>query len=154
MCFFLGYYNDLPRIIVVQGNALDELGKCASSWDITTLQKPVYPTGTGENVKRNYIQGTQLQHQRWTDDPRWREIYGFNYDFIDRAKSYKTFYLEFELIEKGATVISRASDRKATVTIAFPEDVDTTTFENQLEGWITSVRPDLVDGDYKDNMYR
>lgn len=145
---------DLPRIIVTQGNALDELGKCADAWEITQLQRPQYPTGTGENVKRNYIQATQLQHQLWSDDPRWREILGFNYDFIDRAKSYKTFYLEYELTEKAATALSRASDRKATVSIVFPEDVDTTTFENQLEGWITSVRPDLVDADLKDNIYR
>lgn len=146
---------DLPRIIVTQGNALDELGKCGKGWDITELQRPQYPTGTGENVKRAYIQAAQFKHQIWSDEPRWREIFGFNYDFIDRAKSYKTYYLEFISSDKtGTTVGYTVADQKTTVIIAFPEGTDTSAFENLLEGWIATKRPDLIDGDYKDNVYR
>lgn len=146
---------DLPRIIVTQGNALDELGKCAQAWDITQLQRPQYPTGTGENVKRAYIQATQLRHQIWSDEPRWREIFGFNYEFIDRAKFFKTYYLEFISSDKsGTTVGYTVADQKTTVIIAFPEGTDTSAFENLLEGWIATKRPDLIDGDYKDNVYR
>lgn len=146
---------DLPRIIVTQGNPLDELGKCAKAWDVTQLQRPQYPTGTGENVKRAYIQISQFKHQLWSDEPRWREIYGFNYDFIDRNKFYKTYYLEFESSDKTGTAIGyTVADQKTTVTIAFPEGTDTSAFEALLEGWIAAKRPDLIDGDYKDNVFR
>ena len=63
---------------------------------------------------------------------------------MEFVSSYKT----------GTTIGYTVSDQKTTVILAFPEDTDTSAFEAVLEGWITSVRPDLVDGDYKDNVYR
>jgi len=146
---------DLPKIIVTQGEGLDLLGKCSKTWDVTQLQLPQYPTGVGENVKRAYIQSMQLRHQIWADTPRWREIYGFDYDFIDSNKFYKTIYLEFVSSDKSATTIGYSvADQRETVTLVFEENTNITAIENLLEAWITSVRPDLIDSDFKDNAYR
>jgi len=37
---------------------------------------------------------------------------------------------------------------------AFEEETDTTNFEKLLESWISSSRPDLIDSDPQDNLYR
>lgn len=148
---------DLPKIIVRGGTPLDELGLCNADdlWPVTVLQSPVYPTGTGENVKRNYIEATQLQHQVWCDTPRWREIYGYEYDFIKRNKYYKTFYLEFEALDKYTKNTGYGGmDIRTTVSFVFDEDVDTSNFEHLLESWIASARPDLTDGFDTTNLYR
>lgn len=146
---------DLPRIYVRQGDfvALEE-GKCADAWPVTLLQAPQYPTGVGEFVLREYIETMQFKGQRWSDDPRWREVYGFNYDFIKTNKQYKQFYLEFEALDKYNVNIPYGNDMKTTVVFAFEDGVDTTAFESLLEGWIQSVRPDLIDADPHDNLYR
>jgi hypothetical protein len=146
---------DLPRIIVTQGEGLDQIGKCDTGWAVTQLQKPQYPTGLGENVKRDYIQAMQLRHQLWCDTPRMREVYGFEYDFIDSNKFYKTLYLEFVSTDKTGTSIGyTVADLKQTITLAFEEDTDITAIESLLEAWIGSVRPDLIDGDFRENNYR
>lgn len=145
---------DIPKIIVTQGDTLDELGKCATPWAVTELQKPVYPTGTGENVKRNFIEAMEFQQQCWSDSPRQREINGYNYDFIKRNSYYKFYYLEFESVDKYDKFTNYANDMKVTVTWAFEETVDTTNFEKLLESWIGSVKPELIDSDYNDSQYR
>lgn len=146
---------DIPKIIVTQGEGLDLIGKCKSPWDVTILQRPQYPTGVGENVKRSYIQAAQLRHQIWSDTPRMREVLGFDFDFIDTSKYYKTIYLEFVSLDKTGTDIGYSvADKKTTVSLVFEETVDISAIETLLEGWIASVRPDLIDGDYKDNNYR
>jgi hypothetical protein len=147
---------DLPRIYVRQGDfvALEE-GKCADAWPVTLLQAPQYPTGLGEFVLREYIETMQFKGQRWSDDPRWREVYGFNYDFIKTNKQYKQFYLEFEALDKYQVNIGYGgNDMKTTLVFAFEDGVDTTAFETILEGWISSARPDLIDADPHDNLYR
>lgn len=147
---------DLPRIYVRQGDfvALEE-GKCADAWPVTLLQAPQYPTGVGEFVLREYIETMQFKGQRWSDDPRWREVYGFNYDFIKTTKQYKQFYLEFESLDKYQVNIGYGgNDMKTTLVFAFEDGVDTTAFETILEGWISSARPDLIDADPHDNLYR
>jgi hypothetical protein len=148
---------DIPKIIVTQGEGLDLIGKCKSPWDVTILQRPQYPTGVGENVKRSYIQAAQLRHQIWSDTPRMREVLGFDFDFIDTSKYYKTIYLEFVSLDKTGTDIGYSvADKKTTVSLVFEETVDISAIETLLEGWIASVRPDLIDinSDYKDNNYR
>lgn len=146
---------DLPRIYVRQGDyvALEE-GKCADAWPVTLLQAPQYPTGLGEFVLRDYIETMQFKGQRWSDDPRWREVYGYNYDFIKTNKQYKQYYLEFEALDKANVNIPYGNDMKTTIIFAFEECTDTTQFEALLEGWIQSARPDLLDADYHDNLYR
>jgi len=146
---------DMVRIIVRQGEYVELDDKCATRWAVTELQKPVYPTGIGRNVLKEYIDIQSIKGQRWSDDPRWREIYGYNYEFIKKDKYYKHFYLEFEAIDKFFTATGfGGNDFKQTIVFAFEEDVDTTNFEKLLEGWISSARPDLIDSDTQDNLYR
>ena len=146
---------DLPRIIVRQGDFVELENKCSTRWAVTELQAPVYPTGVGTNVKKEYIDIMSTKGQRWSDDPRWREIYGYNYDFIKAGKFYKHFYLEFEALDKYFTSTGfGGNDFKQTIVFAFEEDIDTTNFEKLLEGWISSARPDLIDSDPQDNLYR
>jgi hypothetical protein len=146
---------DLPRIIVRQGDFVELENKCSTRWAVTELQAPVYPTGVGTNVKKEYIDIMSTKGQRWSDDPRWREIYGYNYDFIKANKFYKHFYLEFEALDKFFTSTGfGGNDFKQTIVFAFEEDVDTTNFEKLLESWISSSRPDLIDSDTQDNLYR
>ena len=84
-----------------------------------------------------------------------REVLGFDFDFIDTSKYYKTIYLEFVSLDKTGTDIGYSvADKKTTVSLVFEETVDISAIETLLEGWIASVRPDLIDGDYKDNNYR
>lgn len=138
---------DLPKIIVTQGEGLDTVGTCGTIWPVTTLQKPQYPTGTGENVKRSYIEAMQFKGQQYFDQPRWQEIFGFDYSFIDTAKFYKFYYLEFEMLDKyNKNTGYGGMDIRTTVVFAFPEEVNTLAFEQLLESWIASARPDLVDG--------
>ena len=146
---------DLPKIIVRQGESIVEVGECNDTWDVTTIQFPQYHIGNGTNVKKQYIEYMVFKHQRWNDSPRWREIFGYNYDFIDTSKYYKFFYLEFEAIDKyNKNTGYGGMDIRTTVTFAFPEDTNTTAFENLLESWINSARPDLIDADYRDSLYR
>lgn len=146
---------DMVRIIVRQGEYVELDDKCATRWAVTELQKPVYPTGIGRNVLKEYIDIQSTKGQRWSDDPRWREIYGYNYEFIKKDKYYKHFYLEFEAIDKFFTATGfGGNDFKQTIVFAFEEDVDTSAFETAIESWINSVRPDLVDADTQDNLYR
>ena len=146
---------DLPRIIVRQGDFVELENKCSTRWAVTELQAPVYPTGVGTNVKKEYIDIMSTKGQRWSDDPRWREIYGYNYDFIKAGKFYKHFYLEFESLDKFFTSTGYGgNDFKQTVVFAFEEETDTTNFEKLLESWISSSRPDLIDSDPQDNLYR
>lgn len=138
---------DLPKIIVTQGEGLDTVGTCGTIWPVTTLQKPQYPTGTGENVKRSYIEAMQFKGQQYFDEPRWQEIFGFDYSFIDTSKFFKFYYLEFEMLDKyNKNTGYGGMDIRTTVVFAFPEEVDTLAFEQLLESWIASARPDLVDG--------
>jgi len=146
---------DLPRIIVRQGDFVELENKCSTRWAVTELQAPVYPTGVGTNVKKEYIDIMSTKGQKWSDDPRWREIYGYNYDFIKANKFYKHFYLEFESLDKFFTSTGYGgNDFKQTVVFAFEEETDTTNFEKLLESWISSSRPDLIDSDPQDNLYR
>ena len=146
---------DLPRIIVRQGDFVELENKCSTRWAVTELQAPVYPTGVGTNVKKEYIDIMSTKGQKWSDDPRWREIYGYNYDFIKAGKFYKHFYLEFESLDKFFTSTGYGgNDFKQTVVFAFEEETDTTNFEKLLESWISSSRPDLIDSDPQDNLYR
>ena len=146
---------DLPRIIVRQGDFVELENKCSTRWAVTELQAPVYPTGVGTKVKKEYIDIMSTKGQRWSDDPRWREIYGYNYDFIKAGKFYKHFYLEFESLDKFFTSTGYGgNDFKQTVVFAFEEETDTTNFEKLLESWISSSRPDLIDSDPQDNLYR
>ena len=146
---------DMVRIIVRQGEYVELDDKCATRWAVTELQKPVYPTGIGRNVLKEYIDIQSTKGQRWSDDPRWREIYGYNYEFIKKDKYYKHFYLEFEAIDKFFTATGfGGNDFKQTIVFAFEEDVDTSAFETAIESWINSVRPDLVDADTQNNLYR
>ena len=46
---------DMVRIIVRQGEYVELDDKCATRWAVTELQKPVYPTGIGRNVLKEYI---------------------------------------------------------------------------------------------------
>lgn len=146
---------DLPKIRVRQGESIVEIGACSKPWAVTTIQFPQYPTGNGTNVKKQYIEGMVFKHQEWADTPRWREIYGFNYDFIDVNKSYKFYYLEFEAIDKyNKNTGYGGMDIRSTITFAFAEDVNTTAFEALLESWINSARPDLIEADTTSNLLR
>lgn len=145
---------DLPRIYVRQGDFVELENKCNEPWPVTLLQTPQYPTGLGEFVLRDYIEVMQFKGQRWSDDPRWREVYGYNYDFIKTNKQYKQFYLEFEALDKYNVNTPYGNDMKTTIVFAFEQGVDTTAFENLLEGWIASARPDLIDADPHDNLRR
>ena len=146
---------DMVRIIVRQGDYVELEDKCATRWAVTELQKPVYPTGVGTNVLKEYIAIQQTKGQRWSDDPRWREIYGYNYDFIKNDKFYKHYYLEFEALDKFNTSTGfGGNDFKQTIVFAFEEDTDTSSFETLIEAWINSARPDLVSADTQENLYR
>ena len=146
---------DMVRIIVRQGDYVELEDKCATRWAVTELQKPVYPTGVGTNVLKEYIAIQQTKGQRWSDDPRWREIYGYNYDFIKNDKFYKHYYLEFEALDKFNTSTGfGGNDFKQTIVFAFEEDTDTSAFETLIESWINSARPDLVSADTQENLYR
>ncbi len=146
---------DMVRIIVRQGDYVELEDKCATRWAVTELQKPVYPTGVGTNVLKEYIAIQQTKGQRWSDDPRWREIYGYNYDFIKNDKYYKHYYLEFEALDKFNTSTGfGGNDFKQTIVFAFEEDTDTSAFETLIESWINSARPDLVSADTQENLYR
>ena len=146
---------DMVRIIVRQGDYVELEDKCATRWAVTELQKPVYPTGVGTNVLKEYIAIQQTKGQRWSDDPRWREIYGYNYDFIKNDKFYKHYYLEFEALDKFNTSTGfGGNDFKQTIMFAFEEDTDTSAFETLIESWINSARPDLVSADTQENLYR
>ena len=146
---------DMVRIIVRQGDYVELEDKCATRWAVTELQKPVYPTGVGTNVLKEYIAIQQTKGQRWSDDPRWREIYGYNYDFIKNDKYYKHYYLEFEALDKFNTSTGfGGNDFKQTIVFAFEEDTDTSAFETLIESWINSTRPDLVSADTQENLYR
>ena len=146
---------DMVRIIVRQGDYVELEDKCATRWAVTELQKPVYPTGVGTNVLKEYIAIQQTKGQRWSDDPRWREIYGYNYDFIKNDKYYKHYYLEFEALDKFNTSTGfGGNDFKQTIMFAFEEDTDTSAFETLIESWINSARPDLVSADTQENLYR
>ena len=146
---------DMVRIIVRQGDYVELEDKCATRWAVTELQKPVYPTGVGTNVLKEYIAIQQTKGQRWSDDPRWREIYGYNYEFIKNDKFYKHYYLEFEALDKFNTSTGfGGNDFKQTIVFAFEEDTDTSSFETLIEAWINSARPDLVSADTQENLYR
>jgi len=146
---------DLPRIIVRQGEFVELENKCSTRWAVTQLQAPQYPTGIGQNVLKEYIAIQSTKGQRWSDDIRWREIYGYNYDFIKKNKYYKHYYLEFEALDKFFTATGfGGNDFKQTIVFAFEEDVNTTAFETLIESWINSERPDLIDSDTQDNLYR
>lgn len=146
---------DMVRIIVRQGDYVELEDKCATRWAVTELQKPVYPTGVGTNVLKEYIAIQQTKGQRWSDDPRWREIYGYNYDFIKNDKFYKHYYLEFEALDKFNTSTGfGGNDFKQTIVFAFEEDTNTSAFETLIESWINSARPDLVSADTQENLYR
>ena len=146
---------DLPRIIVRQGDFVELDNKCSTRWAVTELQSPVYPTGVGTNVKKDYIEIMSTKGQVWSDDPGWREINGYNYDFIKNDKFYKHYYLEFEALDKFNTSTGfGGNDFKQTIVFAFEEDTDTSSFESLIEAWINSARPDLVSADTQDNLYR
>jgi len=146
---------DLPRITVRQGDFVELENKCSTRWAVTELQAPQYPTGLGKNVLKEYIDIQSTKGQRWSDDPRWREIYGYNYEFIKKNKFYKHFYLEFEALDKFFTSTGfGGNDFKQTIVFAFEEDTDTTAFEQLLESWIQSARPDLISSDTQANLYR
>ena len=146
---------DLPRITVRQGEFVQLENKCGKAWDVTLLQAPQYPTGVGSNVKKDYIEIMSTKGQKWSDSPRWREINGYNYDFIKTNKFYKSFYLEFEALDKFFTSTGfGGNDFKQTIVISFEENQDTSDFEKLLESWISSSRPDLIDSDHQDNLYR
>lgn len=148
---------DIPKITVRQNtpSIWDNADECVEQWPVTLIQAPKYPTGTGETVLRDYIENMSFKGQHYTDDKRWREIYGYNYDFIDTSKFFKFYYLEFEAIDKYNKNLGYGGmDIRTTLTFAFPEEADTTDFENVLEGWIISARPDLVSSDHTGNLYR
>lgn len=147
--------TDLVKIDVVEGDFAGLDNKCATSWAVTQLQAPQYPTGIGTNVLKDYISVQTTKGQLWCDDPRMREIHGYKYDFIKPDKYYKIFYLEFEALDKYFYNTGfGGNDFKQTVAIAFEEGIDTSAFENAIEGWINSVRPDLINADVQDNLYR
>ena len=146
---------DVPRIIVRQGEGLDVLGKCEQAWKVTELQGIKYVSGLGSQIKKEFIQQLQFTGYIHSDDPRTREVFGYNVDFIDDNALYKVYYLGYEIVEKYGKFTNNTSDQRATLTFAFKEGVDTTQFENLIEGWLASNNPELLDNALREyNAYR
>lgn len=145
---------DIPKIIVRQGEGYDLLGKCEESWAVTQLQTPEYASGIGANVQKDLIEASRFLLTKFDDSRRIRERLGYDFEFINRNGYYKFYYLTFEMVNKYEKYTLKGSDQRTTITFAFPEEADTTQFEALLEGWITSARPDLIDGVDLYNSYR
>lgn len=134
------YFSQRPlRIRVSQ---VDSTGNaCDTGTKVTRIQYGTVATQTGEYLMRQYLKSASLEaYNAWSTDPRVRDVLDINVlSFIDRTKLYNLYYLVYTMDRFRANfAISQPNDKFETI-IAFPNDVDTTNFENLFGGFFSQV---------------
>lgn len=140
------YFSTRPlRIRVSQ---VDQDGNpCDSPTKVTQLQYGTVATQTGEYLIRQYLKYNSLEaYNAWSTDPRIREVLDQHVlRFIDRTKLYNMYYLVYTMDRFGANWnINQPNDKFETI-IAFPNDVDATTFETVFNSFFSQVGVYLTD---------
>lgn len=134
------YELEIPTVQVSQ---VDESGDpCETVWPVTELQTPQAANGTGESVKRELIQYMRYRQEEFftPQGSRMNETQDINSwaSVVDRNKFYKIYYILYNTPYRNRRT-NLYDNEQYELMIAFPEEVDTTAFENLLNGYITSV---------------
>ncbi len=133
------YELDAVTISVSQFWAENETN-CDLTWPVTELQVPAYASGVGETVYRQLIEFLGYRKEDYFCDPRWRETQDIQVvlDAIDRNKYYKLYYLTYNVPYRNNST-NMYNNEQYEVMVAFEETVDTSAFEQLINGYVTSV---------------
>lgn len=134
------YELDIPKISVSQ---VDESGEpCATVWPVTELQQPKYARNTGEYVKRELLQFMRYKKEEFftPQGSRMNETQDINSwaSVIDRNAYYKIYYLVYNVPYNNSST-NLYDNEQYELMIVFPETADTSSFENLINGYVTSV---------------
>jgi hypothetical protein len=125
---------DIPRIIVSQ------VAPLTAGWAVTELQAPQAASGVGETVLRELITFMGYKKEDYFCDPRMRETQDLQpvLDSVKRDQFYKIYYITHN-VPYRSNKTNLFNNEQYELMVAFPETVDTTSFENVLNGYITSM---------------
>lgn len=118
----------------------DNETNCEDNWPVTELQQPKYASGVGETVYRQLIEFLGYRKEDYFCDPRMRETQDLQVvlDVVDRSKYYKLYYLTYNVPYRNNST-NMYNDEQYEILVAFPETVDTSAFEQLINGYVTSV---------------
>jgi hypothetical protein len=137
-----GYELDVPRIEVAQMTSFfEETGdRCEGGWPFTEIQPIKLLSGLGETVRRDLIEFMGYRREDYFNDPRLRETQDIDpvVSAVDRNKYYKIYYITYNVPYRNNKT-NLYNDEQYELMVAFPETADTTTFENLISGYITSL---------------
>lgn len=140
------YFSQRPlRIRVSQ---VDSSGiPCDTGAKVTQLQYGTVATQSGEYLIRQYLKASSLEaYNAWSSDPRVRDVLDQQVlSFIDRTKFYNLYYLVYTMDRFRANFNTSQPNDKFETILAFPTDVDTSTFESVFGGFFSQVGVVLKD---------
>lgn len=131
------HYELEPLEILV--SQVDRTGDvCESLWPVTEIQVGKQASGVGETVLRNLILFQGYRQERFYCDPRRREVEDdFTLDIINRNGYYKTYYI-FHNVPYLNRRTNLFDNEQYVLEINFPEDVDTSEFEQVVGSYLAS----------------
>lgn len=141
------YELEIPKIYVSQisekgGVTSNGADRCDTVWPVTELQSPGYASGTGEFVKRALIDFMRYKQEEFftPQGSRMNETQDINSwaSAIDVSKYYKIYYLVHNVPYTNRRT-NLFDNEEYELMVVFLEDADTTTFENLINGYVTSV---------------
>lgn len=136
------YELDVVRIEVAQLTSFFEeyANRCESGWPVTEIQTVQYSSGVGESVRRELITFLGYRKEDYFCDPRKRETQDIDpvVNFIDRNKFYKIYYITYNVPYTNNST-NLYNDEQYEVMVVFPEEANTKTFEDLINGYITSL---------------
>jgi hypothetical protein len=107
-------------------------------WPVTELQLPQSASGTGEQLLRDMILFQGYRQERFDCDPRMREILDYPHlNVIDRSKLYKHYYI-FHNVPYLNRRTGLFDNEQYVLDVAFPEDVDSSAFEQLVGSYLAS----------------
>lgn len=141
------YDLEIPRIDVSQihdegGATSFGVDRCATVWPVTELQTIQFASGTGEMVKRELIDfmASRQEYFFTPEGSRMNETQDVNSwaSVIDRNKFYKIYYLTHNVPYRSSRT-NLYDNQQFENMIVFEETLDTTAFENVINGYVSSV---------------
>jgi hypothetical protein len=145
----LDHYDlEIPKIYVSQieedspTTSLAGGDRCSAVWPVTELQNPKYASGTGEYVKRELIDFMRYKQEEFftPQGSRMNETQDINswISAVDVKKFYKIYYLVYNVPYTNRRT-NLFDNEEYELMVVFPEEADTSTFENLINGYVTSV---------------
>lgn len=126
--------------VFINASLVEQDGKVcgADAWPYTELQVPVSASGTGEQLLRDLILFKGYRQEFYQCDPRMREVVDeFVLDIIDRSKLYKSYYI-FHNVPYLNNVTNLFNNEQYVLQVAFPEDADSSAFEQLVGSYLAS----------------